>query len=144
MRYFRKNLKTFGLTEQQWRVIRALDQFGELEAGKIAEEACILSPSLSGVLDRMEKADLIVRYRLSIDQRKVFVDLTPRSRKIVASLSGSIEQQYLLLEKLIGEQSLAALDNLLDQLIALPDPDMVEIPITRQRLRTRRIKKESA
>ncbi|MDY7579275.1 homoprotocatechuate degradation operon regulator HpaR [Herbaspirillum sp. RTI4] len=131
MRYFRKSLKLQGLTEQQWRVIRVLNEFGELETGKIAEETCIIAPSLSGVLERMERDDLIVRHRLSSDQRKVFVDLTPRSRELVSNISRSIDVQYEELERELGQERLLSIYSLLDQLIALPDPAETKVVRTR-------------
>jgi homoprotocatechuate degradation regulator HpaR len=141
MRYFRKNLKEFGVTEQQWRVIRVLSDFGELETGKIAEEACILAPSLSGVLDRMETADLIVRHRFSSDQRKVFVDMTPKSRQLFKDLSGMVEKEYEHLEKLVGVEALSALTGLLDQLITLPEPAGTQTQVVREKLPARRPKR---
>jgi homoprotocatechuate degradation regulator HpaR len=122
MRYFRRSLKQHGLTEQQWRVIRVLNESGEMETGKIAELTCILAPSLSGVLDRMERDELIVRYRLSTDQRKVFVDLTARGKDLVSDISQSIEVQYAALEELLGQKQLLAAYALLDSLAALPEP----------------------
>jgi len=134
MRYFRGSLKAHGLTEQQWRVIRVLNESGELETGRVAEESCILAPSLSGVLDRMEKSGLIVRHRLSSDQRKVYVDLTPRSKKLVSDISRSIEVQYGVLEGLLGQQDLLAAYALLDRLIALPSPGESRGAVVRTRL----------
>ena len=135
MRYFRDSVKSQGLTEQQWRVIRVLDEFGELESGKIAEQACILPPSLSGVLDRMERAGLIVRYRLSTDQRKVFVDMTPQSRELVSNISQSIEVQYARLEKELGQARLLEAYALLDDLIGLAEPGREEV--VRIRIKTK-------
>ncbi|WP_050463362.1 homoprotocatechuate degradation operon regulator HpaR [Herbaspirillum autotrophicum] len=138
MRYFRQALKQRGLTEQQWRVIRVLHEFGELETGKIAEESCILAPSLSGVLDRMERDDLIVRYRLSSDQRKVFVDLTGRSKELVSNISDSIEVQYAALEQELGQERLLSIYSLLDNLIALPEPEAAKPDIVRTRITARK------
>ncbi|MFJ3057224.1 homoprotocatechuate degradation operon regulator HpaR [Herbaspirillum sp. NPDC087042] len=131
MRYFRESVKSHGLTEQQWRVIRVLNECGELESGKIAEQACILPPSLSGVIDRMERDGLIVRYRLSTDQRKVFVDMTGKSRELVNNISQSIEVQYALLEKNLGQAKLLAAYALLDELIGLPEPAQEQVVRTR-------------
>ncbi len=138
MRYFRKCLKDHGLTEQQWRVIRVLNEWGELETGRIAVESCILAPSLSGVLDRMERNDLIVRHRLAIDQRKVFVGLTDRSRDLVDHISRSIESQYGTLEKQLGRDGLLNAYALLDQLISLPGPLEEIKPQKRTRARSGR------
>lgn len=129
MRYFRSSLKEKGLTEQQWRVIRVLDELGELETGKIAEHSCILAPSLTGVLDRMERDGLIVRSRLSTDQRKVFVELTERSRELVRTMSATIELQYAVLEQALGQEGLLSIYAQLDSLIALSEPGADAEPV---------------
>jgi len=134
MRYFRPTLKQQGLTEQQWRVIRVLNEHGEMETGRIAEESCILAPSLSGVLERMERDGLIVRHRLSTDQRKVYVDLTAHSKKLVRQISKSIESRYLELETLMGQTDLLAAYALLDKLIDLPLPPEGDAPVVRMPL----------
>ncbi len=137
MRYFRKDLKKHGLTEQQWRVIRVLNEFGEMETGRVAEESCILAPSLSGILDRMEQNGLIVRHRLSSDQRKVYVDLTTHSKNLVGAISRSIETQYSTLKELLGQESLLSVYALLDTLIALPDPAQAAAKVVRTPLNAR-------
>lgn len=134
MRYFRPHLKKYGLTEQQWRVIRALDEHGDMEAGKLAEFSSILGPSLSGVLDRMERDGLIARFRVSTDQRKVFVELTEKSRELVDAMQKSIDRQYKALEKMVGQESLISLYSLLDMLTALPDPGSVDEPVVKTRI----------
>ena len=62
MAFFRPLLNEHDLTEQQWRVIRILRQQGELESHQLAHLACILKPSMTGVLGRLER-DGIVRRR---------------------------------------------------------------------------------
>jgi len=138
MRYFRPHLKKYGLTEQQWRVIRALDEHGEMEAGKLAEVSSILGPSLSGVLDRMERDNLITRFRISTDQRKVIVDLTDKSKGLVASMQKSVDNQYQVLEQMVSRETLASLYTLLDVLVDLPDPASAEKPVVRTRISPKR------
>lgn len=118
---FRPILKEFCLTEQQWRVIRMLDAqpSGELEAGQIAKLCLILSPSLTGMLERMERDGLIRRTRPQTDQRKLVVSLTDKSRELVAQISPLIDAQYRLLEERFGSSSLDEIYLLLDQLIAV-------------------------
>jgi homoprotocatechuate degradation regulator HpaR len=58
------------LTEQQWRVLRVLQEFGELEGARLAERACLLPPSLSRILAGMEKRGLVVRTRHENDRRR--------------------------------------------------------------------------
>lgn len=119
MSLFRPVLKQFSLTEQQWRIMRALNDHPhqEMEAGQIARICCILSPSLTGVLERMDRDGLIRRSRVASDQRKVIVSLTPQSQALVKQMSPLIDEQYRLLERKIGVRTLAEAYRLLDTLI---------------------------
>jgi homoprotocatechuate degradation regulator HpaR len=125
IQYFRPGLKIHALTEQQWRVMRVLDDRGSSDAGHIAYETCIVPPSLSGVLDRMERDGLIVRRRLAEDQRRVMVELSQDSRVIVAGMHRLIEAQYRLIEAHLGLADLGTLYTLLDRVAALQLPAIV-------------------
>ena len=57
----RTMLADVGLTEQQWRVLRVLDEKGALEPTHIAEQACLLLPSLTRILQKLEEKHLILR-----------------------------------------------------------------------------------
>ena len=74
--YFRPVLNEAGITDQQWRIIRLLAENGTLDFQDLADQACILRPSLTGILTRLEKARLLVRMKPSNDQRRVFLKLT--------------------------------------------------------------------
>ena len=50
MSRFRPMLRDHGLTEQQWRVIRALAHYGEIDAGELAQRSFLLAPSLTRIL----------------------------------------------------------------------------------------------
>ena len=84
---FRPLLNAHGITEQQWRIVRVLLEVGALEPREIGELCRLSSPSLAGVLARMEEIGLVSRKRLAHDQRRVRVSLTPRSR-VLAATSG--------------------------------------------------------
>src|SRR5881394_2422606 len=69
MVHTRPSLREHGLSDQQWRVLRVLGEHGTVETGRVAREAYILGPSLTGVLTRMERDGLIRRERDASDQR---------------------------------------------------------------------------
>jgi homoprotocatechuate degradation regulator HpaR len=122
MAHTRPSLREHGLSDQQWRVLRVLGEHGAVETGRVASEAYILGPSLTGVLARMERDGLIQRERDPTDQRRTVVEATARGRKMVARLSDTIETHYQWLEQSLGKQKLAQLYELLDQLINLEQP----------------------
>jgi homoprotocatechuate degradation regulator HpaR len=122
MQHTRPSLREHGLSDQQWRVLRVLGEHGTVETGRVAREAYILGPSLTGVLSRMERDGLIRRERDEADQRRTVVEATARGRKLVDKLSATIEEHYQWLEKSLGKPKLAELYALLDQLIELEGP----------------------
>ena len=122
MAHTRPRLREQGLSDQQWRVLRVLGEHGMVETGRVAREAYILGPSLTGVLARMERDGLVKRERDPDDQRRTVVAATAKGRKMVERLSHTVETHYRWLEQSLGKQKLAQLYELLDELIALEQP----------------------
>ena len=122
MAHTRPSLREHALSDQQWRVLRVLGEHGAVDIGRVAREACILGPSLTGVLARMERDGLVQRTRDPTDQRRTVIEATAQGRKLVKRLSTTIEAHYVWLEKSMGKAKLAQLYGLLDELIALEQP----------------------
>ena len=122
MAHTRPSLREHGLSDQQWRVLRVLGEHGTVETGRVAREAYILGPSLTGVLARMERDGLIRRERDPADQRRTVVEATPKGLKLVDKLSRTVEAHYEWMEKSLGKQKLAELYALLDRVIELEQP----------------------
>jgi homoprotocatechuate degradation regulator HpaR len=122
MAHTRPSLRSHGLSDQQWRVLRVLGEHGTVETGRVAREAYILGPSLTGVLARMERDGLIRRERDPADQRRTVVEATPKGAKLVDKLSHTVEAHYAWMEKSLGKQKLAELYELLDKVIELESP----------------------
>jgi len=116
MAFFRPLLNEHDLTEQQWRVIRILKQQGELENYQLAELACILKPSMTGVLGRLERDGLVRRQKAAQDQRRVFVSLTEGGEACFASMKDGMEANYQKIQAQFGEEKLQQLMALLNDL----------------------------
>ena len=122
MAHTRPGLREHGLSDQQWRVLRVLGEHGVVETGRVAREAFILGPSLTGVLTRMERDGLIRRARDVADQRRTVVEPTAKGRRLVGKLSHSIEAHCAFMESSLGKSKLAQLYRLLDEVIELEVP----------------------
>jgi homoprotocatechuate degradation regulator HpaR len=120
--HFRPILNANGVTEQQWRIVRVLYEVPSLEPREIVELCSISSPSLAGVLSRMEELGLVARRRLPHDQRRVRVSLTARARAMAARMAPKIDATYRRIERTIGADFSARLQHALDQLLATLEP----------------------
>lgn len=119
---FRPILNAHGVTEQQWRVVRALNENGPLEPRQIGEMCCISSPSMAGMLSRMEDMKLVDRRRMEQDQRRVLVSLTAKGTAMVEQITPLSEQTYRELETLLGQDFVSTLYEQLDRLLAVLEP----------------------
>lgn len=119
IRRFRPILNAHGLTEQQWRIVRALLDAGPLEPRQIGELCRISSPSLAGVLARMDALGLVQRAPVPHDARRVMVRLTPRSRALARTMAPQIEAAYQAIEAQIGTDFIGRFYATLDELIGL-------------------------
>ena len=116
---FRPILNHFGVTEQQWRILRVLRTEEPMEPKQICETCLFLSPSLAGVLARMEEMGLVRKERVESDHRRVQVHMTDKSRALVDEVIPLIAEQYRLLETVIGERQTAELYDVLRTLTVL-------------------------
>jgi len=123
MTHTRPSLREHGLSDQQWRVLRVLGENAHcaegVETGRVAREAFLLGPSLTGVLTRMARDGLIERRRCPQDARRTVVRATALGLSKVAHLSEAIEAHYAFMESELGKQKLAQLYQLLDAVIQL-------------------------
>lgn len=117
MGHFRPILNHYGLTEQQWRILRALDEQAQLEPREICELCQILSSSMAGILARMEETGLVQRVRVEADQRRVLVSLAPKGDALIDKMAPLIQLQYQYLEQAFGKHSLEALSSALQGFI---------------------------
>ena len=126
MTHTRPSLREHGLSDQQWRVLRVLgehaDESAGIETGRVAQEAYLLGPSLTGVLSRMERNGLIERHRCPQDARRTVVRATQAGLDKVQALSQTIEAHYAWMEQQLGKPRLQAMYDLLDKVIALEVP----------------------
>ena len=118
MAQFRPLLSEHGLTEQQWRILRELLEQGPLEPRQLCDACSISSPSIVGVLLRMEETGLVARERMPHDQRRVLVSTTAKSRQLALELVPQIEARYAALEQTLGVKAMQEVYDTLDALLA--------------------------
>src|ERR1700726_4099313 len=78
MRQFRPSLRSHGLTEQQWRILRALAAVDAIEVTELARTAFLLGPSLSRILRDLEARHLIERKAAKSDLRRGVMSFSPK------------------------------------------------------------------
>ena len=109
----RTMLSEVDITEQQWRVLRVLQEDGPMEPTRIAEQACLLLPSLTRILQKLEQKKLIRRRPDTSDRRRQIVRITPAGATLVTS---NLERSAALMEEMRRDMGGERWDALLDLL----------------------------
>jgi len=121
----RAMLSDVGITEQQWRVMRILQETGPTDPTRIAEQACLLLPSLTRILQKLDDKKLIRRRQNKSDRRKQIVQVSPKGEALInANLATSIA----LLKQIRDQMGPDRYDALLDLLNELDGSDAPDRP----------------
>jgi homoprotocatechuate degradation regulator HpaR len=89
---YRSLFQAHDLTDQQWRVLRALWEQKHLASTEISQITLLPAPSLVGILDRLEKKGLISRLRSIEDRRFVHIIPTQAGRDLQERMLPKVEQ----------------------------------------------------
>jgi homoprotocatechuate degradation regulator HpaR len=116
MRQFRPSLRAHGLTEQQWRILRALAAVDVIEVTELARVAFLLGPSLSRILRDLEARGLIERESDIRDLRRGVLSISAKGLKLIAQVAPSSEAIYASIASRYGVRKLAALQKMLAEL----------------------------
>jgi homoprotocatechuate degradation regulator HpaR len=116
MRQFRPSLRDHGLTEQQWRILRALASVETIEVTELARVAFLLAPSLSRILRDLEARHLIERRTAKADLRRGVVSISPKGLKLIEAVAPTSEAIYAAITRRFGARKLAELQDMLHAL----------------------------
>ena len=112
---FRPILTKHGFTEQQWRVLRVLAEKGSSDAGQVAFDSCILAPSLSRIICKLEKDNYISRFVDDKDGRRVNLTLTNLGEEILKKIAPDMDVVYKAIHNRYGEEKLTTLLEILSE-----------------------------
>jgi len=121
MSRFRPVLNRHGVTEQQWRVLRTLNDLGELTASGLARECSILAPSMTRILRKLGSEGYVTVARSTGDQRELRVEISPRGTRLVDAIAPQVEKEYARIRAHMQPERLARLHEDLQQLIDLAE-----------------------
>lgn len=87
--------KTAGLTAPQLLVLQNLRDFGELPVGELAGKVNLSQATVTSIVDRLEKKNLVQRERSQTDKRKVYVQLTDNGIQSLQSAPTPLQESFV-------------------------------------------------
>ena len=87
-------LEPFGVTDQQYNVLRILRGAGKdgLPTLAIAERMIERAPGITRLIDRLEKKGLVSRKRCTSDRRQVFCILAPAGARLLSRMDAPVSR----------------------------------------------------
>jgi len=100
---FGRLFRQFSLTGSQYNVLRILRGEGKpLPSLEIADRMVHVVPAITGLIDRLEKQDLVKRQRCTEDRRVVYVEITTKALKMLKKMDKPLLEMH---NKLVGHLS---------------------------------------
>ena len=85
---------TTGLTPSQILLLQEIDRRGEATPSVIAAALQFGQPTVTSIVDRLVKANLVTRERSALDRRQVLLRLTEEGRQILDSAPDLLQTQF--------------------------------------------------
>lgn len=92
--YSRRLSKEFGLTAPQLLILQAIESRGEMTMGEIATEVSLSQATVTTILDRLEKRELLVRQRGETDKRRVYAHLTEAGARVIKEAPTPLQEEF--------------------------------------------------
>ena len=93
--YTKELNKIYNVSAAQINCLLALHENGPLPPSQIAKHVMVNSSTVTGIIDRLEKKDLVKRQRISKDRRVITVELTKTGKTLAENAPSPIQQKII-------------------------------------------------
>ncbi|MFH1748957.1 MAG: MarR family transcriptional regulator [Planctomycetota bacterium] len=83
-----------GLTAPQISILRAAFQLGRATTGELARAARLSQPTVTGILDRLERKTLVTRCRHDRDRRNIIVTVTALGAAALHAVPSPLHERF--------------------------------------------------
>jgi homoprotocatechuate degradation regulator HpaR len=116
MERLRPFLREHEVTEQQWRVLRTLTAFDEIEITALAEQVVLLQSSLSRIIRDLAERGLVHRRTSKVDLRRTLIRIAPAGRDLIARAMPAATRANTEIRRRFGDDNIDRLKGLLHAL----------------------------
>jgi len=108
--------REYGLTTSQYNVLRILRGEGKpLPSLEIADRMVQVVPAITGLIDRLEKEDMVVRQRCTKDRRIVHINITIKAIAVLKQIDEPLLELHRSLIGHLSQKELKELSRLLEK-----------------------------
>jgi DNA-binding MarR family transcriptional regulator len=112
--YSRSLLRDHRLTGPQLSVLKEVSRQGKAPIGSLAKATYIGPPTVTGIVDRLERHGLVSRLRTRIDRRQVLIALTAAGKRVLSANPSPLHPGFRSRLAEMSEQKQRAICNALE------------------------------
>ena len=113
--------KTYGLTGPQCSVLRKLMNDGPMSSADLSRMLYVTPSNITGIIDRLEKKDLVERIKKQGDRRVALITLTESGQQLGRSIPDPIINLFISELSDLEPEHLKSLDLAMNQVLDLID-----------------------
>ena len=118
--------KQYGLTGPQSLVLRLLIKKGALSSADLSRQMYVTPSNITGIIDRLEKKELVERIRKQGDRRVAMITLTQSGQKLGKTIPDPIEKKFVNQLADLEPEHLKILATAMNQILNLIDTEDIE------------------
>lgn len=88
-------VREVGLTGPQLTILNQVNRQGDMSTGELAKAISVSQATITGILERLEKKELIKRTRSEQDRRKVYVSVTKNCKELLESAPPPLQESFV-------------------------------------------------
>ncbi len=88
-------LRRYGITGPQLILLYEISAFGEITVSALARATSLSQGTVTNILVRLEKRNLVTRHRSETDRRRVYVKTTPACDELLASAPSPMQETFV-------------------------------------------------
>lgn len=114
--HMHKDMESIGITLPQGFVLGTLVKFGEMKISELSNKVNLSNSTITGIIDRLENQQMVVRSRSTEDRRIVYVKVTPKVDDLYKGIFKKAEETF---EDLLSAGTSEELDKMIEGLNTL-------------------------
>jgi DNA-binding MarR family transcriptional regulator len=122
----RRMVDSCGLTGPQLVVLREAARLREVTVGSLARAVSLSQPTVSGILERLEKRGLVRRERSERDRRSVSVCVTPEGERTLREAPSLLQDRFRIELARLEDWERTQMLSLLQRLAGMMDAEAID------------------
>jgi len=121
-RYSKYMQENYQITIPQLVCLREIHENGPIALGALSKIVYVNSSTVTGIVDRLERRNLVRRTRVSKDRRQIHVEITEEGLEFIANAPGPLEEKFTQRISKLDKDEVKAILFAIEKLVTMLNP----------------------